>query len=187
MCAYETDPGFVQEFLDIIHQWQLKLLDLVLDIGVDMVTRFGYYDTPDFWGLKHFERFVKPLMDEQAERCEAAGAYLSQQQSEGLTLQREIYKTMRVHILREVDPVQGGEDMALLKKELGRTKTLMGGINCDLSLAQASREEVDETVRSTLDLMAPGGRFIMHLIPGIYAGVPWEKVEWLIESWRRYA
>ena len=80
---------------------------MVLDIGVDMVTRFGYYDTPDFWGVKYFDQFLRPLMDEEAEACEQAGAFLSQQQSMGLCVQREIYKKMKVHVLRDVDPVSG--------------------------------------------------------------------------------
>ena len=187
MCRYDSDAGFVEEFLDIIHRWQLGLLDLVLDIGVDMVTRFGYYDTPDFWGVRHFERYLKPLMDTEGLMCEQAGALLCQQQSEGLTQQVDIYKTMKVHVFRDVDPVQGGEDMLLLKKELGRTRTLMGGINSDLILAGASKTEIETLVRDTLAAMAPGGRFILYPIPGIYAGVPWTKVEWLIDAWEKYA
>ena len=187
MCTFAEDPDYVGRFLDIIHRWQMQLLDMVLDIGVDMVTRFGYYDTPDFWGVKYFDRFLRSLMDREAEVCEQAGAVLSQQQSMGLCAQREVYKKMKVHVLRDVDPVQGREDMSLLKRELGDKKTLMGGINCDILLANANREEVDDLVKKTLELMAPAGRFIMYPIPGVYAGVPWEKVLWLIESWKQYA
>jgi len=186
MCALADDPDYVGRFLDIIQRWQMQLLDRVLDVGVDMVTRFGYYDTPDFWSVAHFDRFLRPLMDREAEACEQAGAFLSQQQSEGLTRQVEVYRRMKVHVLRDVDPVQGGEDLALLKRELGASKTLMGGINCDLWLAGAAREEVDRVVGETIGLLAPGGRFILHPIPGVYAGVPWEKVLWLIEAWRRH-
>ena len=57
--------------------------------------------------------------------------------------------------------------MALLKRELGATKTPMGGISCDLKLAATTREETDELVRATLELMAPGSRFILHPIPGV--------------------
>ncbi len=187
MCSFDAQPEYVAEFLDIIEQWQLQLLEMVLDLGVDIVTRFGYYDTPNFWGRQYFERYLRPLMDREGELCEQAGALLSQQQSEGLTQTVDIYRQMKVHIFRDVDPVQGHEDLALLKRELGATKTIMGGINSDLLLAHASREEVDDLVRTTLELMAPGGRYIMYPIPGVYAGVPWEKVQWLLESWRRYA
>ncbi len=186
ICTFGDDPDYVHRFLDIIQRWQMKLLDMVLDVGVDMVTRFGYYDTPDFWGVRYFDQFLRPLMDREGEACEQAGAYLSQQQSMGLCAQREVYKEMKVHVLRDVDPVQGQEDLALLKRELGDTKTLMGGINCDVFLARASREEVEKMIHETLDLMSPGGRFILYPIPGVYAGVPWEKVLWLIDSWRQY-
>lgn len=186
MCTFAENPDYVRRFLDIIHRWQMKLLDMTLDVGVDMVTRFGYYDTPDFWGVRYFDQFLRPLMDREAEACEQAGSLLSQQQSMGLCTQLDMYKKMKVHVIRDVDPVQGKEDMALLKRELGKTKTLMGGINCDVFLAKASQKEVERMVHDTLDLMSPGGRFILHPIPGVYAGVPWEKVLWLIDSWRRY-
>ena len=187
LCTYESDPEYVGELLSIIEEWQLKMLDMVLDIGVDMVTRFGYYDTPDFWGKKYFDRYLRPAMNKEAELCEQGGAYLSQQQSEGLTQLVDIYKEMKVHIFRDVDPVQGGEDMQLLKRELGENKTLMGGVNVDVWLANAEQAEIEETIHDTLKQMAPGGRFILYPIPGIYAGVPWEKIEIMIAAWKKHA
>jgi len=187
LCALDSDPQFFEEFLRIIHDWQKKNLSMVLDIGVDMVTRFGYYDTPDFWGRKYFQKYLKSRIDEEADLVHQAGALLCQQQSEGVTQLVDIYKDMKVDVLRDIDPVQGGEDMALLKKELGTTKTLMGGINADLMLANASAEQIDRVVRDTLELMSPGGGFILHPIPGIYAGVPWNKVLHLVKSWRKHA
>lgn len=187
MCTFDSDPDYVGEFLRIIHEWQLTTLDRVLDVGVDMVTRFGYYDTPDFWSVKYFDRYLRPRMDEEAERCHQAGALLSQQQSEGLTQLVQSYKDMKVDVLRDVDPVQGGEDMARLKRELGDRKTLMGGINCDVMLARASDDEIRRTVERTLALMAPGGGFILHLIPGVYAGVPWDRVLALVKAWKEVA
>jgi hypothetical protein len=54
-------------------------------------------------------------------------------------------------------------------------------------LANADAAETDRVVRETIELMAPGGGFILHPIPGVYAGVPWEKVLLLVEAWKRYA
>ncbi|MFH0963836.1 MAG: uroporphyrinogen decarboxylase family protein [Planctomycetota bacterium] len=187
MCTFASDPEFIAEFLRIIQDWQIAILGRVLEIGVDMVTRFGYYDTPDFWGRNYFQRYLKPLMDEEGEIVHQAGALLSQQQSEGVTQLADIYRTMKVDVFRDIDPVQGGEDLARLKRELGDVKTLMGGINCDVMLANASPEEIHRVVRETLELMSPGGGFILHPIPGIYAGVPWKKVLCMVEAWKEYA
>jgi hypothetical protein len=188
MVTYEDDPEYVGEFLQIIHKWQLATLEMALDIGdIDIVTRFGYYDTPNFWGRKYFDRFLRPKMDEEADLVHHAGALLRQQQSEGVTQLVDIYNEMEVDILCDIDPVQGQEDLALLKRELGATKTLMGGINGDLFLVNASPSDIDQTVRETLKLMASGGGFIMHIIPGIYSGVPWTNVLSLVEAWKKYA
>jgi uroporphyrinogen-III decarboxylase len=187
ICALKTDPGFVEELLDIIQRWQMATLEKVLEIGVDMVTRFGYYDIPDFWGRRYFDRHLRPRINAEADLVHAAGALLSQQQSEGLTQQVDIYKSMKVDVLRDVDPVQGGEDLALLKRELGAVKTLMGGLNGDLQLANASPGEIDDVVRRTLELMTPGGGFILHIIPGVYGGVPWSNVLAAVESWKKVA
>jgi uroporphyrinogen-III decarboxylase len=186
--TYDDDPDYVDEFLQIIHEWQLATLERVLDLGdIDIVTRFGYYDIPDFWGRKHFDRFLRPRIDAEGQLVHQAGALLRQQQSEGVTQLVDFYRNMQVDILCDIDPVQGGEDLTVLKRELGATKTLMGGVNGDLFLAIASPEAIDRTVRDTLELLSPGGGFIMHVIPGIYSGVPWANVLRLVESWRKYA
>ena len=187
ICTFDSDPEYMREFLRIVHEWQMATLDFVLDAGVDMVTRFGYYDIPDFWGLKYFDRYLRPLMDAEADVVHQAGALLSQQQSKGLTQLVDLYRTMGVDLLRDIDPVQGEEDMALLKRELGGSKTLMGGINCDVLLASASDDEIDELVRTTMELMAPGGRFILHPVPGVYAGVPWDRILRMVDAWKRWA
>jgi len=186
--TFETEPEFVDEFLRIIHEWQKSTLAQVLDIGgIDMVTRFGYYDIPDFWGCKYFDNYLRHRMDEEAGLVHQAGGLLSQQQSKGLTPLVDIYKKMKVDVFRDVDPVQGEEDLPLLKKELGDVKTLMGGINGDVFLANASSPEVDDCVRQTLELMSPGSGFILHVIPGVYAGIPWCNVLKLVQAWKRYA
>ena len=77
--------------------------------------------------------------------------------------------------------------MALLKRELGATKTLMGGVNCDVWLVNATAEEIDRVMRETIELMSPGGGFIVHPVPGVYAGVPWEKILQMVQAWKKYA
>ncbi len=183
--SFSDGLDYINEFLSIIHSWQMKNLEMVLDIGVDVVTRFGYYDIPDFWGVEYFKKLLAPRMDEEAELCHQRGAWLSQQQSEGLTQQVEIYKNMKVDILRDVDPIQGHEDLALLKRELGDKKTLWGGINL-LELEGDQRVDVDKMVKNAMDAMAPGGGFVLYPIPGVYAEAKWEYVLEMIEAWKRY-
>lgn len=184
MMTFDEKPGYINEFLDIIQGWQMKNLEMVLDIGVDVVTRFGYYDIPDFWGISYFEEMLAPRMDMEADLCHQNGVYLCQQQSEGVTDQVNVYKNMKVDILRDIDPIQGQEDLALLKRELGDKKTLWGGMNL-LELEGDKPVDVDAMVKNAMDALAPGGGFVLYPIPGVYAEVKWEYVLAMIESWKR--
>ena len=48
------------------------------------------------------------------------------------------------------------------KKEFGKKITFMGGIGIDYLLSDQSKdEEIDKAVRDYIQLMAPGGRFII--------------------------
>lgn len=179
------EPEFVENFLKIIQDWQTKNIEMVLDIGVDVVTRFGYYDIPDFWGVKYFEKFLAPLMNKEAELCHQAGARLSQQQSEGLTQLVNVYKKINVDILRDIDPIQGHEDLALIKKELGDEKTLWGGMNL-LELEGNKKLNVEGMVRKAIEDLSPGGGFVLYPIPGVYADSKWEYVLRMIDAWKKY-
>ena len=99
----------------------------------------------------------------------------------------DAYEKSLVDVFRDVDPVQGNEDMALLKQRLGKTKTLMGGLNIDIWLANAEQHEVDTYIEDMIESMAAGGGFILHPIPGVYAGVPWEQIMLMVQAWNRYA
>ena len=63
----------------------------------------------------------------------------------------------------------------------------MGGVNLDVWLANAQQAEIEKTIKDTMEKMAPGGRFILFPIPGVYAGTPWEKIEMMIDAWEKYA
>ena len=189
--SFSENPEYMEEFFSIIQEWQNKNLEIVLDIGgIDIVTRFGYYDIPDFFGIKQFKQYLAPRLNQEAKICHQAGAFLSQQQSKGLTELVDVYKNIDVDILRDVDPVQGQEDMKLLKKELGDKKTIWGGINL-LDLGDQSDSgnkgiDVEKMVKKAFDDLAGGGGFVLYPIPGLYVEAKWEDVLKLIDVWKRY-
>jgi len=185
------NPEYMKEFFSIIQEWQMKNLEIMLDIGgIDIVTRFGYYDIPDFFGVKQFEKYLAPGLNQEAKMCHESQAFLSQQQSKGLTDLVDVYKRIDVDILRDVDPVQGRENMKLLKKELGDKKTFWGGINL-LDLSDQNNKcqkglDVDAMVKKAFDDLAGGGGFVLYPVTGLYVEVKWEDVLKMIEAWKKY-
>lgn len=185
--AMNDNPEYIGEFLQIIEDWQISNLSLALDAGVDVVTRFGYYDIPDFWGVEHFEKHLAGKLNQEADLCHQAGVFLSQQQSKGLTQLVDVYKDVRVDILRDVDPVQGFENLAFLKKELGDKKTFWGGVNLiDIALKGEENFDVDGMVLKAFEDLGQGGGFVLYPVTGVYVEVRWNDVLRMIEAWKKY-
>lgn len=62
--------------------------------------------------------------------------------------------------LQSIQP-SAGMDIARIKKDYGDALCLMGNIDLDYIMTFASSAEVEDTVKKTIDIAAPGGGFIL--------------------------
>lgn len=86
-----------------------------------------------------------------------------------------------------VDEVQAHDDFCQLKKTLGGKKALWGGINSDVTLGEGSEQDISKAVDRAMEVLAPGGGFIMWPVWSVYHQVPWKNVETLVNVWKKYA
>jgi len=64
--ALEDDPDFVEELLEVIWDWHVQQIQILLDEKVDVIQHRGWYELPDFWGLAPYRRSLKPLLRKEA-------------------------------------------------------------------------------------------------------------------------
>jgi uroporphyrinogen decarboxylase len=77
-------------------------------------------------------------------------------------------------------------DPGYVKKEFGKKITFMGGIGIDYLLSDQSKdEEIDKAVRDYIQLMAPGGRFIIGPTHS-ETSIPAAKLRVLISAVKKY-
>ena len=179
-------PAYVERFLRIIQDWQNWALSVVLDIGVDMVSRFGLYDGPSYWGAKYFARYLAPLIEEETQIVHQGGALLAHGQSDGLTAYTELFKGMSVDVLMGVDEVQGGDDFEVLARELGKQKAFWGGLNSDVTLATGSEEQLEQVVLRALRTLGTTGGLVLWPVWSVYHQIPWAQVEALVRVWQHH-
>jgi uroporphyrinogen decarboxylase len=85
--------------------------------------------------------------------------------------------------LHSLDP-QGGVDMAVVKRLVGDTVTLIGNVNCGL-LSSGTDEEVIASARYALQHGMPGGGYIFSTSNCIYTGMPLRRYDLILDVWRR--
>jgi len=174
-------PNFVDELLDLITEYNLKIIDIGLEYDVDGFM-FG-----DDWGQqrglimgpKHWRRFIKPRMARMYERVKSKGKVVLQHSCgdiheifpDLIEIGLDVYQTFQPEIY----------DIKKMKKEYGAYLTFWGGISTQRLLPFASAEEVKRVTRETLDILGVNGGYIAgptHSIPG---DVPPENVLAMLE------
>jgi uroporphyrinogen decarboxylase len=92
---------------------------------------------------------------------------------------------MGVDALNPVQVSAAGMDPATLKREYGRDLAFWGAA-CDsqVTLPFGRPEEVAEEVRRRVEVLAPGGGFVLAPIHNVQAGVPAENVVAMLEAAR---
>lgn len=186
MCAMIESPDYVREFLAVFQAWSLQLIELALDIGVDVIQRRGWYENPDFWGPTHFATYLAPLIEEETQLVHQADTLHCYLLTEGHGHYLDTLSNMSVDILWGIDPVMGQVNLSEIKARLGGTKTLLGGVNSEVTLTQGTEEDIRKSTREVIATLAPGGGFVLSPIGGIWPGIPWRNVEVFFDEWKKW-
>ena len=187
MYAFQDDPGFVEELLDVIWGWHAKQIEILLDEKVDIILHRAWYELPDFWGVKSYRRFLKPLLKKEVEMVHQAGAFFSYIMTKGIMPLLDDFLEIGMDVLWGPDPVQGEADLSTLRDKLKGRMCIWGGMNAILTLGQGTPEDAQRAVEEAIRTLAPGGGFVLFPVDQIVAATPWENVEAMLGRWRELA
>ena len=186
MLQLYDDPEFVEEFLEIFEEisgWQTQL---GLEQKPDVFQRRGWYDTPEFWGGKHYTKYIAPSVKAQAKEVHEAGSYFAYLMPEGWGAYLDEFPQLGVDIFWGLDPNRNRTSLKRIKDTIGRSSTLLGGVSSEADIILSPPDKIRETVRSSIEVLAPGGGFILAPSVGLERmeekNMKWEKVAALIDE-----
>lgn len=187
MCDAIENPGLVDELLDIIGQWNLQRLEMVLDAGVDTVYHTACYETTAFWSPGMYRRFFRPGLEKQLAMMHQAGVKLHYYMDIGVMPLLGDLKEMGVDILSTLDPAPLGDtDMATVKREAGDTLCLWGGVDSPHVIEMGTPGDVREAVRNAISIAAPGGGFVLSTADSVWNVNAGENVMAFIEAGKEF-
>jgi len=179
-------PEMFQALMNIIHERDRRLTEILLDTSVDLIRQRGYYEGTTFWSPELYRRFFLPLRRELAEMVHQAGRKLSFTMSVGWQpLLETIAETgCDAHFL--LDPIPNGTrvDLAEVKAAYRGKVAVVGGLNDPITLERGTPEDIRREVHEAVRTLAPGGGLVLSAAEGIYASTPWQSIETLLEAWR---
>lgn len=182
------DPALLQDLLDLIAAWNQARMRVVLEGGVDLYIRRGWYESADFWSPRLYRRFILPILQREAALAREYSTPFGVIMTTGtLPLLNDILAS-GVDVLIGVDPLQSGDNpLPTIRDRLGGRLALWGGVNGAITVEEGTEDEVRQAVVEALETMRGVSGFILSPVDNITAITPraWRNVDVFIEIWRQ--
>lgn len=159
--ASVMNPGFLKQYIDLVARWNRAILEILIDVGVDLVIRRGWYESTDFWAPDLFRQFLFEPLKKEIEIAHQAGVYFTYVMNSKAKPMLNIFKELGFDIYSNVDPITAGMDLSEIKKEIGSEITLYGGVNNFLVIENGTTEEVENAVAEAIEKLSSDGGFIL--------------------------
>jgi hypothetical protein len=186
-----TQPDLIKEYAAIIHEWNMKQIQIYLDVTAsDLIIRRGWYETTEFWTPKAYRTIIAPTLKKEAELVHQAGkkyGYIIT--SAFMPILDDILDT-GVDVLIGLDPKEGkGTDMQAVKDKFSaRNKCIWGGVSGPLTVEQGTEQETEEAVIQALQILGKGGGFILSPVDNVRDNTPnaWKNTHKFIQAWKEH-
>ena len=185
--AAMEDPEYLEEFFDIIWNWNMRRMEIVIDEKPDMFLRRAWYENMSFWSPEMFRRFMKPYLVKESRWAREAGVKFGYINSCAYMLLLEDFKDIGIDVLIGVDPVQDTQlDMAVLKRKTRGQICLWGGGNGFVTIEMGTPDDIRREVCDAIDILAPGGGFILSPVDNVRdtSDKTLENARIFIETWK---
>ena len=179
-------PDLFRALLDIIHAWDMRNLENLLETPVDLVMRRGYYEGTSFWSPAIFREFFQPHLAALTATAHQAGRAMGYTMSMGvMPLLDELAQVgYDMHYLLDPLPNSTRIDLAAVKTAWQGKTAVFGGLNSPVTLECGTPEDIRREVRDAVQLLGQGGGLALSPAEGIFASTPWASIEAVIEAWK---
>jgi len=177
-------PELLDALFDLLLEWELMRARLVLQEGIDVMVHSAWYEGTTFWTPKNFRRFIKPRLAQLVDLCHAQGVpfrYIITK--EWKPLQDDLLE-LGIDCIAGVDPIQDKINLKEVKQQIGDRICLMGGLNAAITVMQGKDDDLRAAIDQAVEILSPGGGFILFPVDNLFCSMPWERALLLIEHYK---
>jgi len=183
---YMKEPEFVHALARTATDYILEVTDMAIDLGADIIGIDGdlAFSQTTIMSPAQYEEYVLPYHKEITSQVHRRGKLVFKH-SDG-----NMWPIMDGIVEAGFDgfhPVQPQcMDIGEVKGRYGDRLCILGNIDCTYLLPFGTEEEVEQTVRETIQAAAPGGGYIMASSNSIHPGVRPENYLAMVRAARRF-
>jgi uroporphyrinogen decarboxylase len=180
------NPELLDALFDVLLEWEMMRTELVLQEAIDVMVHMAWYEGTIFWTPKNFRRFIKPRLAQIVDKCHTQGVPVRYIITKGWKPLQEDLLDLGIDCITGIDPVQDKINLREVKQQIGNRTCLMGGLNAAVTVAQESDDQIRAAIDEAMEILSPGSGFILFPVDNLFCSMPWEKVELIIEQYKRH-
>jgi uroporphyrinogen decarboxylase len=179
-------PDLLEVLLEQVVAWNQSRMKVVLEAGIDLYIKRAWYENTDFWSPKSWRRYILPTLKTDVELSHAYGAKFGYLITANCMPLIEMIVEAGVDVIIGIDPAKW--DLPKTKALTTGKTCLWGGVNGHLTIEQGVAEQVSQEVHQAMQVLAPGGGFILSPVDNVRMNTPQARrnVQTLLDTWRSY-
>ncbi|HIE52717.1 MAG TPA: hypothetical protein EYP85_13255 [Armatimonadetes bacterium] len=183
---YLLNPQFVHDLARMATDFDLAALDLAVETGADVIIVPGDLagEQTTIMSPQHYREYIKPYHKELVDYAHEKGVKIVKHSDGNIW---PILDDLLEVGFDGIHPIQPQcMDIAEVKEYLTGRACILGNIDCRYLLPFGTEEEVEETVRKTIEKAAPGGGYIISSSNSIHPGCKAENYIAMVRAAHKY-
>jgi uroporphyrinogen decarboxylase len=180
-------PEFVHRLIGIGINHTIALMKKARELGAELFVFGDDYagNTGPMMSPKHFEEFFLPGMKKVVSAAKNLGAYAVKHTDGNITSILEMIISTGIDGIHPLDP-EAGMDIQKVQSQYANRVCVIGNIDTGTLLSESTVEEVDRTVKATIEALAPGGGYIIASANSIHSHVKPQNYVAMLKAARKY-
>lgn len=181
--AMYDEPDFVKEVVSMYTTWVKKNVINLQQCGFDFLWSFDdmAFKSAALFSNEAFNEFFFPYMKNVADAIKVPWVFHSDGNLLGVLDDLSRLGMSGIHPLEP-----GAMDLSVLKNKYGKKLCLIGNVDIDHCMTTATPEEIDAVVKDRVELLAPGGGYIISDSNSIPFGVKVENIREIAKAVERH-
>ncbi|MBD3182713.1 hypothetical protein GF312_10495 [Candidatus Poribacteria bacterium] len=183
---YIQNPEMAHRLACIATDFDKVAVDMIIKSGADVITMPGDLAGEDttIMSPTHFREYIKPYHKEIVDYVHDKGLKIIKHSDGNLWPILDDLVEVGFDGLHPIQPQC--MDIGEVKEYLAGKVCILGNIDCRDLLVNGTVEEVEETVKQTIEKAAPGGGYIITSSNSIHPGVKTENYLAMVEAVHKY-
>ena len=184
--AAVDNPEFLHRYIEILSSWNIACEKLLIEMGVNMIIRRGWYESGDFWSPALYRKFLLNPLSCEAKTAHESGVYYAYIMNSGVTPMIDCLLESGIDMLTNIEPDK--DNLVEIKNILAGKIAVCSGVNNYHIIESGTVEQVDSAVENALKNLSNGGGFILSPSDSILdtSANAQKNFYAMIESWKKY-